>query len=710
MANSPSARPPHDLHKRAEAEWQTRHRDLSATTPEDLVQLVHELEVQRTELELQNEELRAESASEDRYRGLAEQIVDGIIIADATGRPLDANRVACDLFGYTLEELKTLRPEDFLEAEEMERRLHRIAMLPLQKASLEDVLGAIVETAIAITHADFGNIQLLDPESSTLHIAAQRGFPQWWIDYWQIVSKERGTCGTAWERGERVIIEDVEKSSIFAGTDLDMQRKAGVRAVQSTPLVSRSGTLIGMFSTQYKTPCRPDEHTLLLLDLLAHEAADIIRHAQAEAELNRQAALLDLARNSIFVRDPEGRITYWNDGAAQCYGWSKEEALGKVAQTLLQTQFPEPLERILGIVQRTGHWEGELIHTCRDGRRVTMDSRWAIQPDADGKGFRILAINNDITERKRLEQERAEEAGRKDEFLAFLGHELRNPLAAIHTAIHVLSSDFAPAPPALRAKMEAIIGKQTTLMRRLVDDLLELERITHGHIELKRERLDLAECLQRAIAAMQATVASRKQDLLLRLPSDPVQFMADGTRLDQIVGNLLSNASKYTPEGGRIELSGAKEASEVVVRCKDNGQGILPEYRQQIFKAFAPGRKTEYGHGEASLGLGLALVRQLTELHGGTISVESRGAGLGSEFTVRLPLVAPPSGRQMTTKPTVALPITTSAIRRDRRGQSHRGRNVEDRLGTSGPLGPLIRGWFFCADRNLGAKAGCRPH
>src|SRR6185369_1848045 len=135
-------------------------------------------------------------------------------------------------------------------------------------------------------------------------------------------------------------------------------------------------------------------------------------------------------------------------------------------------------------------------------------------------------------------------------------------------------------------------------------------------------------------------LSSRTQELTLGLPSDPVQFMADGARLDQIVGNLLTNASKYTPPGGRIELSGAKEGTDVVIRCKDNGQGVPPEYQQKIFEPFARGPKTELGYGEASVGLGLALVKQLTQLHGGAISIDSAGAGLGSQFVVRLPFVA----------------------------------------------------------------------
>jgi nitrogen-specific signal transduction histidine kinase len=261
---------------------------------------------------------------------------------------------------------------------------------------------------------------------------------------------------------------------------------------------------------------------------------------------------------------------------------------------------------------------------------------------------RLQSVVRDVTERKRLEQDRADEARQKDEFLAFLGHELRNPLAAIHLAVQVLSRG---ARGARQARMQEIIGRQTATMRRMVDDLLELERITHGHIELKRERQDLSECLQRAVAAVQSTVADRRQELLLRLPAEAVQFMADGTRLDQIVGNLLSNASKYTAQGGRIELSGAREGSDIIIRCKDNGQGIPLDSRQKIFEAFVRVSKAEFSHGEASVGLGLALVKQLTELHGGTISVESGGPGQGSVFTVRLPLVAPTSVQAVAEEP-----------------------------------------------------------
>jgi len=159
-------------------------------------------------------------------------------------------------------------------------RLYKISILFVREGSLEPVLVEIVDAAIAISGADFGNIQLLDPESSELKIVASRGFPKWWLDFWNSVSVGKGTCGTALGRKERVIVEDVEQSPIFVGNPaLEIQLKAGIRAVQSTPIVSRSGKPLGMFSTQYKKPHKPDKDTLQMLDLLALSAADIIERA-----------------------------------------------------------------------------------------------------------------------------------------------------------------------------------------------------------------------------------------------------------------------------------------------------------------------------------------------------------------------------------------------------------------------------------------------
>jgi len=166
--------------------------------------------------------------------------------------------------------------------------LHKIGALVVHEDNFSAVLEQIVESAITIAGADFGNIQLLNPISHRLEIAAQRGFAQWYLDYWASVDEGEGSCGTALERGDRVIVDDVEQSPIFAGTPaLEIQRRAGVRAVLSIPLFSRSGSLLGMFSTHYKRPHSPDEHTLRFLDLLARHGGDIIARTQAEKALRR---------------------------------------------------------------------------------------------------------------------------------------------------------------------------------------------------------------------------------------------------------------------------------------------------------------------------------------------------------------------------------------------------------------------------------------
>jgi GAF domain-containing protein len=164
--------------------------------------------------------------------------------------------------------------------------LHKLAMTSVNQTGLIPILGEIVDVAMSVSGADFGTIQLLDTTSSDLRIMGQRGFPQWWLDFWNKTSKGQGVCGTSLERGERVIVEDVEQSPIFQGTPgLEIQLRAGVRAVQSTPIVSRSGRPLGMFSTHYKEPQRPDERALKLLDLLARQAADIIERAGMEVSL-----------------------------------------------------------------------------------------------------------------------------------------------------------------------------------------------------------------------------------------------------------------------------------------------------------------------------------------------------------------------------------------------------------------------------------------
>jgi signal transduction histidine kinase/CheY-like chemotaxis protein len=222
----------------------------------------------------------------------------------------------------------------------------------------------------------------------------------------------------------------------------------------------------------------------------------------------------------------------------------------------------------------------------------------------------------------------------KDQFLALLGHELRNPLAPIRNALGILREKGAE--PAVAARMHDMMERQLSHMVRLVDDLLDVSRITRGQIELRRERVDLRTVVERAVAALQPLLDERGHRLRPSLPADPVLLDADPTRLEQILSNLLSNAARYTPEEGTIDIAVAREGSEAVVRVRDDGIGIRPEMLHHIFDLFAQADRLPDSVQEG-LGIGLTLVRKLVGLHGGSVSAASEGPDRGSEFVVRLP-------------------------------------------------------------------------
>ncbi len=512
------------------------------------------------------------------------------------------------------------------------------AVLPVNQADLKPMLGEIVDAAISLSGADFSDIQLLDPISLALRIVAQRGFPPWWLEFWNDVPTLQGSCGLAFERGERVVVGDVEKSPIFTGEALEMQLKAGVRALQSTPIISRSGKLLGVFSTHYKNCYRADERTLQLLDLLARQAADIIEYAQTKATLQaneeRLTRMLDTDAIAVVFWDSAGTLIEANDTFLRMTGYTQAEVQEHelTRRRLTPPEWIESSEVQMEKLAATGH-VGPYDKECllKDGSR-----RWMTFVGRDLGDGTIVEYCTDITNQKRMEGELEREQQCRDEFLSFLGHELKNPLTAISFAVDLLRSDLTAQR---RASLEESIGQQVELLRRLVDDLLDVARISHGQISLKKERIDLAEFLQRVVGSSRSFFADRGQRLFLRLSSEQVLFMADETRLEQVVRNLLQNASKYTGQRGRIDLSGAREGSEVVIRCKDNRSGTALGTEETTFEPFTGGPLTGGGGGEASLGVGMPLVRQLTELQGGTVTVESAGPGMGTEIVVRLPLV-----------------------------------------------------------------------
>jgi len=270
-----------------------------------------------------------------------------------------------------------------------------------------------------------------------------------------------------------------------------------------------------------------------------------------------------------------------------------------------------------------------------DGREHWL--RWAVVPWRDERGEigGIIMSAEDITERKRAEEALREADRHKDEFLAMLAHELRNPLVPIRNAAYVLGR---PDLSESRLKWcRSMIEGQLTHLTRLVDDLLDVSRIASGKIALRKERVDLAELVRQAQACVEAEMTAKGHRLEILVPEEHVGLDGDSIRLLQVLQNLLTNAAKYTPDGGRIVLTAKTSGDEVVVEVRDNGVGIGADLLPQVFEPFRQGERS-LGHSQGGLGIGLTLVKRLAELHGGRVEAESAGVGQGSCFRVHLPL------------------------------------------------------------------------
>jgi PAS domain S-box-containing protein len=371
---------------------------------------------------------------------------------------------------------------------------------------------------------------------------------------------------------------------------------------------------------------------------------DVSERRLGEEARAHLAAIVENSQDAIVSKTLEGVVTSWNRGAQRLFGYSAAEMIGQPITRLIP---PERHAEETGILSRLRRGERiesyETQRLRKDGGIVEVALTISPVRDSSGRIIGASKIARDIgarraEERRRREAEEAlrEAARRKDEFLALMAHELRNPLAPLVNSLDVLqvSSD----PQAIKDVL-GIVRRQVGTLVRLVDDLMDASRIARGLIELKTQPVPLAEVMSSAVEIARPLVQARAQQLTVTLPAEPARVHGDTTRLTQVVANLLNNAAKYTPHGGRIELAAGVADGQAVVRVADNGNGIPPEMLGTIFEMFAQvDRSLERTQG--GLGIGLSIVKRLVELHGGSVEARSEGPGRGSEFTVRLPLAA----------------------------------------------------------------------
>ncbi|HEY3519121.1 MAG TPA: GAF domain-containing protein [Gammaproteobacteria bacterium] len=687
------------------------------------------------------------------------------------------------------------------------------------KTGLEEILSA----ALALLGGDKGTVQLLD-QDGLLRVVAQHGFDERFLESFRAVAPDDiAATGRALRSRRRIIIEDVESDELYAPLR-EIAKAAGYRAMQATPILSRGGQPLGMISTHFRSPRRPSEQALRLLDLYVQQAANFIERSQGEHYLReseqRFKSLSDIVPGTIlWASERDGSCSFLSRGWQEHTGQAPEDAR---QFRWLEMVHPEDRERtrrifldatalqeafVLDFRVRRRHGEyrwmlvagrpryhesgefaglvGSVIdaherklaeNALRESEALLAGQKEAFQAAMDGKplaaclhelvrtavahfgghtraafylldeatgstlhhvtgmsdeyaqliaGFTIgpdslasgLALHrgtpvitpdvdedprwdnwkwlardhgyrgcwsfpvqtpggpmlgtfslyfseprsptpedlnvvgslaqaagivisrySEAAERARAEQALTEANRRKDEFLAVLGHELRNPLAPLSTATDLLEN--ARKQPELIDKVRPMMRRQVDHLSRLVDDLLDISRISRGYAELHRAPLDLREAVESAVEQSRPAIAALRHTLSVELGDTPLRVDGDFQRLTQVFCNLLANAAKYSDPGGEIAMRAAPDADAAVVSIKDRGFGIPKDRVAGLFEMFSQVPEHRALVGGGGLGIGLALCRQLVELHGGAIEVRSEGLGSGSEFVVRVPLAA----------------------------------------------------------------------
>jgi PAS domain S-box-containing protein len=366
---------------------------------------------------------------------------------------------------------------------------------------------------------------------------------------------------------------------------------------------------------------------------MAGSEHDITERRQAEAALQAKEQyyrlLVEQAVDGIFVSDSEGRCLDANTAGAQMLGYTREEILGIRIADLLD---PVEVPRIAGEIERLAGGDivrSEWLFKRKDGSRFPGEAVSRQLPDG-----RLQAFVRDVTERRKTEEALRRADRQKDEFIALLAHELRNPLAPIRNAVEIFKLSGSLDSP-MRKACE-MIDRQVTYLVRLIDDLLDVSRVTRGKLNLKRERVEIGELLRQVETVMRPKLEASGHAFHVALPDEAYYLDADPVRLSQVFVNLLNNADSYTPGDGRVDMRVDHEDSTIEVRISDTGIGFSPENMDRMFEPFTQ-IHTGLDTGAGGLGVGLALASRLVELHEGRIFAHSDGPGRGSEFIVQLP-------------------------------------------------------------------------
>lgn len=630
------------------------------------------------------------------------------VVRDTSGRAQFALAAVVDVTERKQAE-ETLREREHEMAAELAatQALQEVSIQMIQEGDVNGLYQQILDAAVAIMRADMASIQIVDEDLDALRLLSFRGFEPAFSEVFALVRPDTKTsCSLARRLGQRVVVSDVETCEFIVGTPaLEDHRKMNIRAMQSTPLLSRSGRLLGMISTHWRHPHEPSERDLRLLDVLARQAGDLIERNHAEEALRTSTVQLRSAAERLqdevrivemlnriganvaaelnpdrvvqTVTDAATELTMAQFGAFFYNVIDPQSGEAYLLYTLSGApkeafaSFPKP--RATQIFGPTFRGEGvvRLDDVTRDPRYGKSAPYYGMPsghlPVRSYLAVPVVAASGEVLgglffghpqagvfserherlavgiagwaavalENARLYRQ-AQDANRlKDEFLATLSHELRTPLNAMLGWSHMLRVGTLKGDAAARALDS--IERNARVQAQLVEDLLDVSRIISGKLPIKAEPVDLTVAITSAIEAVRAAAHAKNIDVQVELDDAASSVIGDGARLHQVVWNLLTNAVKFTPSDGRIDVRLDHADGQAQVTVRDTGQGIPPEFLPHVFERFRQqDATTSRKHG--GLGLGLSIVRHLTEAHGGTVSVSSPGEGGGATFTLRLPL------------------------------------------------------------------------
>jgi PAS domain S-box-containing protein len=486
------------------------------------------------------------------------------------------------------------------------------------------ILDALCRLFEDMAPGSLSSILLLDANTNSLRHGAGPSLPTDYIEAIDgiVIGPSVGSCGTAAHLAEPVIVSDIATDPLWADFR-ELALAHGLRACWSSPILSSEQKVLGTFATYYREPRSPTPQEQSVIEQITHLASIAVEREQAEAALREQANLLNLTRDSIFVRDMDDVITYWNRGAEELYGWRAEQAVGRVSHQLTQTVFPAPIDEIRGEVLRTGRWEGELVHTKANGSRVIVASRWALQSDAEGKPLAVLETNNDITASKRAEQALEDLAGRlihaQEEERSRIGRELHDHISQTLGLLTIKIDQ-------LRASGEitpALEGALDELRQETSDITNDVHRLSHRLHSSTLDYLGLVPALQKLVAEF-----SERHDIAITFAhaSLPASVPSEiGLCLFRIAEESLTNIAKHSQaRSAKIHVAGAPDGIHLTV--EDAGTG---------FDLTALGSKR---------GLGFVSMQERLRLLHGTIHVDSapsRGTRIDAWVPPGLPAGAP---------------------------------------------------------------------